>query len=231
MDRQRRRGPKARRHSGAFPPVGFIPAAIPRDHEHDGGCREPEARAMMGLADRALVLNPNYARRWHITGYSGCWRASPTSRSSVSMPRCASVPGPPSLDQARPAFAEGQGYGYTRTPGFRKGVMSNVNFGSRWRGVRPTPASEVSGCDPALGVTEDRRAADPDTRPTAGFKAIMREALATCSGRPASPPISRRAAHSKTRRPWPRTKARAPRSSMIVLATRSPSDEVERITI
>ena len=28
----------------------------------------------------------------------------------------------------------------------------------------------------ALGVTEDRRAADPDTHPTAGFKAIMREA-------------------------------------------------------
>src|SRR6202158_3102617 len=28
----------------------------------------------------------------------------------------------------------------------------------------------------ALGVTEDRRAADPDTQPTAGFKAIMREA-------------------------------------------------------
>jgi thiaminase (transcriptional activator TenA) len=28
----------------------------------------------------------------------------------------------------------------------------------------------------ALGVTEERRAADPDTQPTAGFKAIMREA-------------------------------------------------------
>ena len=28
----------------------------------------------------------------------------------------------------------------------------------------------------ALGVTEDRRTADPDTQPTAGFKAIMREA-------------------------------------------------------
>src|SRR5271156_2165369 len=33
----------------------------------------------------------------------------------------------------------------------------------------------------ALGVTEDRRAADPDTRPTAGFKAIMREAAETRS--------------------------------------------------
>jgi len=31
----------------------------------------------------------------------------------------------------------------------------------------------------ALGVTEDRRAADPDTPPTAGFKAIMREAAQT----------------------------------------------------
>jgi len=33
----------------------------------------------------------------------------------------------------------------------------------------------------ALGVTEDRRAADPDTQPTAGFKAIMREAAQTHS--------------------------------------------------
>ena len=31
----------------------------------------------------------------------------------------------------------------------------------------------------ALSVTEGRRAADPDTRPTAGFKAIMREAAHT----------------------------------------------------
>ena len=31
----------------------------------------------------------------------------------------------------------------------------------------------------ALGVTDDRRAADPDTQPTAGFKAIMREAAET----------------------------------------------------
>jgi len=30
-------------------------------------------------------------------------------------------------------------------------------------------------------VTEDRRAADPDTLPTAGFKAIMREAAETRS--------------------------------------------------
>lgn len=33
----------------------------------------------------------------------------------------------------------------------------------------------------ALGATEDRRAADPDTQPTAGFKAIMREAAETRS--------------------------------------------------
>ena len=33
----------------------------------------------------------------------------------------------------------------------------------------------------ALGVTEDRRTADPDTQPTAGFKAIMREAADTRS--------------------------------------------------
>ena len=33
----------------------------------------------------------------------------------------------------------------------------------------------------ALGVTELRRAADPDTQPSAGFKAIMREAAETRS--------------------------------------------------
>ena len=33
----------------------------------------------------------------------------------------------------------------------------------------------------ALGVTEERRTADPDTQPTAGFKAIMREAAQTRS--------------------------------------------------
>jgi hypothetical protein len=33
----------------------------------------------------------------------------------------------------------------------------------------------------ALGVTELRRAADPDTQPTAGFKAIMLEAAQTRS--------------------------------------------------
>src|SRR6201984_575580 len=33
----------------------------------------------------------------------------------------------------------------------------------------------------ALGVTEDRRASDPDTQPPIGFKAIMREAAETRS--------------------------------------------------
>jgi thiaminase/transcriptional activator TenA len=33
----------------------------------------------------------------------------------------------------------------------------------------------------ALGVTEDRRATDPDTQPTAGFQSIMREAAETRS--------------------------------------------------
>jgi thiaminase/transcriptional activator TenA len=33
----------------------------------------------------------------------------------------------------------------------------------------------------ALGVTEDRRAADPDAQPTIGFKAIMREPADTRS--------------------------------------------------
>jgi thiaminase/transcriptional activator TenA len=33
----------------------------------------------------------------------------------------------------------------------------------------------------ALGVTEDRRATDPDTKPTAGFQSIMREAAETRS--------------------------------------------------
>ena len=33
----------------------------------------------------------------------------------------------------------------------------------------------------ALGVTQDGRAADPDTQPTAGFKAIMHEAAETRS--------------------------------------------------
>jgi len=46
---------------------------------------------------------------------------------------------------------------------------------------------------------------------------------ATCSGRPASPPISRRAARSKTHRPWSRTRARARPSFTTAPATKSHS--------
>jgi TolB-like protein len=48
--------------------------------------------AMMALADRALALNPNFARVGLSAAHSGCGRASPTSRSSMPKPRCASVP-------------------------------------------------------------------------------------------------------------------------------------------
>ena len=53
-----------------------------------------------------------------------------------------------------------------------------------------------------------------------GDKELKVEA-ATCSARPALPPISRTAARSRTPRLWPRTKARAPPSFMIVRAMRS----------
>jgi adenylate cyclase len=33
--------------------------------------------AMMALVDRALVLNPNYARGWHISGSLGVWAGQP----------------------------------------------------------------------------------------------------------------------------------------------------------
>jgi tetratricopeptide (TPR) repeat protein len=48
--------------------------------------------AMMALVDRALALNPNFARGWH----SGFGRVSPTSRSSMPKPHCASAPAPAS---------------------------------------------------------------------------------------------------------------------------------------
>jgi hypothetical protein len=50
--------------------------------------------AMIALVDRALVLNPNFARGWHISPRSGCSRASPISLSSMSVSRCVSVPRP-----------------------------------------------------------------------------------------------------------------------------------------
>ena len=45
--------------------------------------------AMIGLVDRALTLNPSYARGWFISGFSGYLRVNTTSRSSISRPRCA----------------------------------------------------------------------------------------------------------------------------------------------
>jgi hypothetical protein len=59
-----------------------------------------------------------------------------------------------------------------------------------------------------------RRAADLGTRVKIGCH---------ISAQPASPPISKPAACSKTRRPWLRTKAHAPPSSMIAPAMRSHS--------
>ena len=47
---------------------------------------------MIALVDRALALNPNFARGWYISGgCSGFWPGSPISRSSISKPRCASA--------------------------------------------------------------------------------------------------------------------------------------------
>ena len=40
---------------------------------------------MMALVDRALALNPSFARGWHISGVTqDIGRASPMSRSSMS---------------------------------------------------------------------------------------------------------------------------------------------------
>jgi adenylate cyclase len=52
--------------------------------------------AMMALVDRALALNPNYARGWHVSGTLRAWAGQPTSLSSISKPRCASVRAPAS---------------------------------------------------------------------------------------------------------------------------------------
>jgi hypothetical protein len=38
--------------------------------------------AMMALVDRALALNPSYARGWHISASSGCGLGNRISRSS-----------------------------------------------------------------------------------------------------------------------------------------------------
>ena len=55
--------------------------------------------------------------------------------------------------------------------------------------------------------------------------------VAIRSAPPASPPTSKLAAHWRTPRRWPRTKARARRSSMIGPGDEITLDEVERITI
>ena len=48
--------------------------------------------AMIALVDRALAVNPNSRAAGLSAAHSGCGRASPTSRSSMPKPRCASVP-------------------------------------------------------------------------------------------------------------------------------------------
>jgi hypothetical protein len=52
----------------------------------------------------------------------------------------------------------------------------------------------------ALGVTEARRAADPDTQPTVGFKAIPREAADTRSYAAAQSLPARTGLHAQRRR-------------------------------
>ena len=44
---------------------------------------------MIGLVDRALALNPSFARGWYVSGILSVFAANPTSRSSISRPRCA----------------------------------------------------------------------------------------------------------------------------------------------
>ena len=44
---------------------------------------------MIGLVDRALALNPSYARGWYLSGMLRVWPANTISRSSMSRPRCA----------------------------------------------------------------------------------------------------------------------------------------------
>jgi TolB-like protein/class 3 adenylate cyclase len=44
--------------------------------------------AMVGLVDRAIALNPSYARGWYVSGLLRIWAANPISQSSMSRPRC-----------------------------------------------------------------------------------------------------------------------------------------------
>src|SRR5262249_45483219 len=45
--------------------------------------------AMIGLVDRALAVNPSFARGWNVSGLLRILAVSRTSRSSMSRPRCA----------------------------------------------------------------------------------------------------------------------------------------------
>ena len=45
--------------------------------------------AMIGLVDRALALNPSFARGWYVSGVLRTLPVNPISRSSISRPRCA----------------------------------------------------------------------------------------------------------------------------------------------
>ena len=49
---------------------------------------------MIALVDRALALNLNYARGWHISGARRLWAGQPESPSNISKPRSASAPAP-----------------------------------------------------------------------------------------------------------------------------------------
>jgi TolB-like protein len=56
--------------------------------------------AMMALVDRALALNPSFARGWHISGAVRLWAGEPDVAIEQSMPRCASVPAPASATRS-----------------------------------------------------------------------------------------------------------------------------------
>ncbi len=73
------------------------------------------------------------------------------------------------------------------------------------------------GAFEALGVTEDRRTADPDTQPTAGFKAIMREAAETRSSSEAL--ITAIASSPTAKRDGREIAAMSARSILLALAT------------
>jgi hypothetical protein len=85
----------------------------------------------------------------------------------------------------------------------------------------------------AYGKADEPRRRLPGGAPGHGRSRFQDQArLATCSARPGSPPTSRRAARSKTPRPWRRM--RAPRRTKLYDRTADEIitlDEVERITI